>query len=118
HANQPPAGRVESVALHLDRTGILMVSDNPDGMPAETVTERVVVGEPVWRRVLKWGVIVLVTLALLAGAALLAVNTGPGRAFVARQISAMTMASGLNIRVGRIDGSIYGAMVLRDVEVR
>ena len=41
-----------------------------------------------------------------------------GHAFIARQISNTTLASGLNFKVGRIDGWIYGAMVLRDVEVR
>ena len=89
----------------------------PD-VPREPVTERVIVLEPMWRRVAKWSGIVVVTLLVLAGGALLGINTGPGRAFVARQISATTFASGLNIKVGRIDGSLYGALVLRDVEVR
>ncbi|MCW3849298.1 translocation/assembly module TamB domain-containing protein [Sphingomonas sp. LB-2] len=86
--------------------------------PQEPVAETVAVREPVWRRVAKWSVGVVVTLAVLAGAALLGLNTGPGRALVARQISGTTFASGLNIRIGRIDGSLYGALVLRDVEVR
>jgi translocation and assembly module TamB len=91
-----------------------MVPDTPQ----EPAAERVVIREPVWRRVAKWSAVAVVTLAVLAGAALLGINTGPGRAFVARQISNTTFASGLNIRVGRIDGSLYGALVLRDVEVR
>ncbi|MEZ0242988.1 MAG: hypothetical protein ACAH11_06400, partial [Sphingomonas sp.] len=86
--------------------------------PQEAVPERVVIRDPIWRRVAKWSAGIVVTLAVLAGAALLGINTGPGRAFVARQISNTTFASGLNIRVGRIDGSLYGALVLRDVEVR
>ncbi len=94
-----------------------MVPDTPEA-PPEAVTERAIVREPVWRRVVKWTAITVVSLAALAGAALLGLNTGPGRAFVARQISGTTLASGLNIRVGRIDGSLYGALVLRDVEVR
>ncbi|NML05428.1 translocation/assembly module TamB domain-containing protein [Sphingomonas sp. G-3-2-10] len=96
-----------------------MAPDTPEQAPAtETETVTVVERRPVWQRVAKWVAITLVAIALILGATLLAINTGPGRAFVARQISNYTMASGLNIRVGRIDGSLYGAMVLRDVEVR
>lgn len=88
--------------------------------PAEAAEDRVVVVEraPAWRRVAKWGAIVLASLIVLAGAAIWGLDTGPGRAFVARQISSTTLASGLNFRVGRIDGSLYGTLVLRDVEVR
>lgn len=91
----------------------------PD-IPAEPVEERIVIVErtPVWRRVIKWVGITVATLVVLAGAGLLALNTAPGRAFIARQISNTTLASGLTFKVGRIDGSIYGAMILRDVEVR
>jgi len=88
------------------------------GAASEPVVERGVERRPVWRRVVKWSAITVAVLVALAAGALLAINTGPGRAFVARQLSAMTFASGLNIKVGRIDGSLYGALVLRDVEVR
>jgi len=91
----------------------------PD-VAAEPQTERIVIVErtPVWRRIVKWVGIVVGVLAVLAGAAVLGLNTSPGRSFVARQISNTTLASGLNFKVGRIDGSLYGALVLRDVEVR
>ena len=84
--------------------------------PEETTV--VVERTPVWRRVVKWGGIIVVTLVVLASAVVAGLNTAPGRAFIARQISNTTLASGLNFRVGRIDGSIYGALILRDVEVR
>ena len=45
---------------------------------------------PVWRRVVKWAGIAVATLAVLAAAAVLGLNTAPGRAFVARQISNTT----------------------------
>jgi translocation and assembly module TamB len=89
----------------------------PD-IPAEPQVERIPDRAPAWQRVVKWVGITVASLVVLAGAALLALNTGPGRAFVARQISATTLASGLNFKVGRIDGSLYGALILRDVEVR
>ncbi|MBX3595001.1 translocation/assembly module TamB domain-containing protein [Sphingomonas sp.] len=79
--------------------------------------ETVIVRTPIWQRVAKW---IAVALAGLAGALLLLVlglNTDPGKRLVVDQIGKFTTASGLNIRVGRIEGSIYGAMVLRDVRV-
>jgi len=72
---------------------------------------------PLWRRVLKWVGIAVLGLLLLAGAVLLGINTDPGRRFVADRIGGYTTASGLNIKVGRIDGSLYGRMVLSDVRV-
>lgn len=54
----------------------------------------------------------------LAGAAvltLLLLDTAAGHRFVARRIADYAPASGLRITVGRIDGSLYGKAVLRDV---
>ena len=68
-----------------------------------------------------------ILLALGALVALLAVvliggyiwlDTNSGRAFVARQVAGFELENGLNIRVGRIDGSIYGGAVLKDVRFR
>ena len=75
------------------------------------------VKRPLWQRILKWiGIAILSLLALIA-VVLLGINTDPGRRFVADQIGGYTTASGLNIKVGRIDGSLYGKMILRDVRV-
>jgi translocation and assembly module TamB len=93
----------------------------PPETPAATepAPERVVVERPpMWQRVVKWGAIAIGSLAVLAGALLLGINTQPGRDFVAQQLNKLTLASGLNFRIGRIEGSLYGAMILRDVEVR
>ncbi|WNO52924.1 translocation/assembly module TamB domain-containing protein [Stakelama saccharophila] len=73
---------------------------------------------PLWVRILKWIGIALLALMVLLAAALLGINTDPGRRFLANQIAGYTTASGLNVRVGRIDGSIYSDMVLRDVRIR
>lgn len=73
---------------------------------------------PLWLRILKWIGIALLSLAALLLAVLFGINTDPGRRFVADQIGGYTTASGLNIRVGRIDGSLYGRMVLSDLRVR
>ncbi|MFT3975853.1 MAG: translocation/assembly module TamB domain-containing protein [Sphingomonas bacterium] len=69
------------------------------------------------RRVLKWAGITVAGLALLALAVVFGIDTDPGRRFVADQIGNYKTAAGLNIRVGRIDGSLYGRMVLSDVQV-
>lgn len=83
-----------------------------DGQP-----ETVIVRAPLWQRILKWiGIAVLCVIALVL-VVLFGINTDPGRRLVADQIGGYTTASGLNIKVGRIDGSIYGAMTLSDVRV-
>jgi len=60
----------------------------------------------------------LVVLAALAIAVLLwLADTGIGHRFIADRIDALRPENGLRIRVGRIDGSIYGETRLRDVRV-
>ena len=90
-------------------------------MAAETesapVTQTVIVRRPLWQRILKWIGIALLSLLVLVAVVLLGINTGPGHRFVADQIGNYKTASGLNIKVGRIEGSIYGRMTLRDLRV-
>ena len=81
---------------------------------SETV---IVERRPLWQRILKWLAILVVGLIALVLIVLFGINTDPGRRLVADQIGGYTTASGLNIKVGRIDGSIYGAMTLSDVRV-
>ena len=85
-----------------------------DTLPTETV---VVAKRPLWQRVLKWVGIALVAILLLLLAIVFGINTDPGRRFVADRIGDYTTESGLNIRVGRIEGSLYGQMSLIDVRV-
>ena len=82
-----------------------------------TAGETVVVRRPLWQRMLKWVGIALAALVLLVVAIVLGINTDPGRRFVADKIGGYTTASGLNIKVGRIDGSLYGQLRLSDVRV-
>ena len=84
-------------------------------MPEDQV---VIVRRPLWQTVAKWVGIVVAGLVLLAIVVVLGINTQPGRRFVADRIAGYTMANGLNVRVGRIDGSLYGDMRLRDVRVQ
>ena len=79
--------------------------------------EVVIVRAPLWQRVLKWTGIGLIGLFALAGMLVLGLNTAPGRRVIANYLGDYKTAGGLNIKVGRIDGSLYGAMVLTDVRV-
>jgi len=73
---------------------------------------------PLWVRIVKWVAIVLAALLLLIAALIVGLNTGPGKRFIAGQLAGYTTASGINIHVGEIEGSIYGHMILHDLEVR
>ncbi|MEO6359436.1 MAG: translocation/assembly module TamB, partial [Sphingomicrobium sp.] len=59
----------------------------------------------------------LVSLLLLAAIALVLLDTAPGHRFIIDRISGLETSSGLKIRIGRIDGSIFGKSRLRDVAV-
>lgn len=62
------------------------------------------------------GGIVLALIVLLA-LMLAGLNTDPGRRFIADKLAGFSTQSGLRFQVGRIEGSIYGKMVLRDLRV-
>jgi translocation and assembly module TamB len=56
-------------------------------------------------------------LLLLAMMAIWAIDTGPGHRFIVDRIAGLSIPSGLKIRVGRIDGSIWGQVTLRDLRL-
>jgi translocation and assembly module TamB len=82
--------------------------------------ERVVVIDrrPLWQRIAKWVAIGLLGLVLLLVVAVIGLNTRPGHGFLVRQINNFATASGLKVHVGRIEGSLYGAMVIHDLQLR
>ena len=91
------------------------------GEPAtDAPTETVVVREkrPLWQKIAIGVAGVVVGLLLLVGVLLLGLNTQPGKKFLIRQIAALQMESGMQIEVGRIDGSIYSDMVIHDLILR
>jgi translocation and assembly module TamB len=59
----------------------------------------------------------LLALAALIGFVLFAIDTDPGHRLIADRIAALKIKSGLRIRIGRIDGSIWGATRLRDLRL-
>jgi len=71
-----------------------------------------------WRRIaIGAGAIAALLLLVIAGGYMW-LDTQSGRNFVARQIAAVEMENGLNISIGKIEGSIYSDTILRDVQFR
>lgn len=75
-------------------------------------------GRPLWQKIAIGIVGLIVALILLIAGLLLGLNTQPGKRFLIGQIAALQLESGMKIEVGRIDGSIYGDMVIHDLILR
>src|SRR5881394_3594196 len=58
-----------------------------------------------------------VALLFLFAGALVLLDSAPGHRFIVDRLGRFETASGLNIRIGRIDGSIFGKSQLRNVQV-
>ena len=73
---------------------------------------------PDWRRRLLNELFALfVGLLLLLAGLLVLLDSAPGHRWIIDQLSRMETASGLRIRIGRIDGSIFGKSQLRNVVI-
>lgn len=87
--------------------------ESPAG-PAFAATPR-----PHWRR--RIGIALASLLALLiviVAAGYIWLSTDNGRRFVVRQVEALRFDNGMTIGMGRIDGSIFGAMRVHDLALR
>ena len=80
--------------------------------------------QPVRRRRRRWlsrlakiVVGLLLTAVAVAAALFVFLDTDAGHRFLADRVAALSPRSGLKIRIGRIDGSIWGETRLRDVRV-
>ncbi|MDG6077664.1 DUF490 domain-containing protein [Erythrobacter litoralis] len=80
-------------------------------LPAQNDTPRREWG----KRVVKWAWGLVAAAVLLAIGAVALLNTPLGERFLANLITERTFPNGLNVRIGRIDGNIYGEAVLHDV---
>ena len=58
-----------------------------------------------------------IALLFVAAGGLVLLDSAPGHRFVADRIGRFETASGLRVRIGRIDGSIFGKSQLRNVAV-
>jgi translocation and assembly module TamB len=73
---------------------------------------------PDWRwRLLNELFALFVALLFLLAGALVLLDSAPGHRFIIDRIGGLETASGLKIRIGRIDGSIFGKSQLRNVAV-
>jgi translocation and assembly module TamB len=71
-----------------------------------------------WRwRLLNELFALFIALLFLLAALLVLLDSAPGHRFIVDQIGKFETASGLRVRIGRIDGSIFGKSQLRDVTV-
>src|SRR5688572_26260841 len=71
-----------------------------------------------WPRRLAQELLALVlSLLILLAAGLVLLDTAPGHRFIVDRIAGIETASGLKIRIGRIDGSVFGKSKLRNVTV-
>lgn len=66
---------------------------------------------------LRWGGAILLFLALAAGVLLWVADTSIGHRFIVDRVEALRPANGLRIRIGRIEGSIYGNTRVRDLRL-
>jgi translocation and assembly module TamB len=70
------------------------------------------------RRIAAWLGGIVVALLLVVVTAVAALDTAPGKRFLLDRLASYTLYDGLNFRAAAIDGSVFGRMTLRGVEVR
>src|SRR3546814_286173 len=66
------------------------------------------------RRLARWIGIALLGLVALVALFLIGLNSDAGRRFVVTQIEKYEFENGTKIGIGRLDGSLYGKMIVRD----
>ena len=69
------------------------------------------------RKYFKWLAILLIGIVATIALAAVVLDSAAGRRFIADRIQRLAPESGLRIRIGRIEGSIYGEATLRDVRL-
>ncbi len=96
------------------------MADDVAPLPAEDQPRRVKVvrRRSAGRTAAKWAGFTLLAVLLLIGGFLVSLNTGPGRRFIVRQINQLETASGLDIDIGRIEGSIFGELTVHDLTLK
>lgn len=69
------------------------------------------------RRIAMGGGLIVATLLLLIGAALVWIDTAAGHRFIAGQIGKLEFDNGFKVEIGRIEGSVYGRMTLHELRL-
>lgn len=75
--------------------------------------------KPSWpRRIARGTGIAILSLVALVGLFLIGLNSDAGRRFVITQIEKIELENGMRIGIGRLDGSLFGKMVIRDLTLK
>lgn len=69
------------------------------------------------RQITRWILLGMSGILALIVVTLFALDTPPGRRFLIDRIEALEPANGLRVRIGRIEGSIYGRMTISDLRL-
>ncbi|MEO6255781.1 MAG: translocation/assembly module TamB, partial [Sphingomicrobium sp.] len=69
------------------------------------------------RKLLNELLVLFVALLILLAGGLVLLDTAPGHRFIVDRLARIETASGLNIRIGRIEGSVFGKSRLKNVAV-
>ncbi|EQB11966.1 translocation/assembly module TamB domain-containing protein [Novosphingobium lindaniclasticum] len=85
--------------------------------PAEAARRKPSLWHRVRIRALKTVVGLVLGVVVLVAAVIFGIDTGPGHRFVAEQIAGLQFENGMRIKVGRIEGSLYKRMTLRNLSV-
>jgi translocation and assembly module TamB len=86
-------------------------------VPAEGAAQRRWLRADWPRRLLNELLALFIALLVLLAAGLVLLDTAPGHRFIIDRLGRFETASGLKIRIGRIDGSVFGKSQLRNVSV-
>ncbi|MGP1352222.1 MAG: translocation/assembly module TamB domain-containing protein [Parasphingopyxis sp.] len=89
------------------------------GAAAETASDDVdfISATPRRRQITRWVLFGLAGILALLVVTIFALDTPPGRRFIIDRIESLEPANGLRVRIGRIDGSIYGRMTISDLRL-
>jgi translocation and assembly module TamB len=69
-------------------------------------------------RLLKGAGIAVAALLALVALVVVLLDSGPGKRFIGNQVRGLEFENGMEIDIGRIEGSIYGVMTIHDVSLR
>ncbi|HVZ29238.1 MAG TPA: translocation/assembly module TamB domain-containing protein [Asticcacaulis sp.] len=70
-----------------------------------------------WRRILAYVAAVGAGIVVLIAATGIGLNTDPGKRFLLGLINGFATDTGLKVHIGALEGSIYGDLTLRDIQV-
>lgn len=68
-------------------------------------------------RLLRWLLGAVLAVLILAAGAVMFIDSGAGHRLIVDRIAALALKNGLRIRIGRIEGSIFGGARLRDLRL-